>query len=413
MTVEGRPAPGAPRLLYISNEILGLGHLRIALRLCASIRSELPDAAILLLTAASMTHAFPLPRGVEVVKVPGIMRVSGRPSVYRSARLPVSAADVKSLRAGITLQAARAFQPDLCLVDYRPAGVDGELLPMLRMLRRRGAASVLLLRDILDDPSLVRERWRADRATVAVKTLYDEIWVYGCRALFDPIKEYRFDEAVARKVRFCGYLDVEAPSGTTAEIRRSVGLGSERLVLVTVGNGLVGFPLLSAYMGALEQRLPRDLDLFSLIVTGPELREEEREIIRQRCEAVGERRARVVDFLPRFVDHMEAADAIVSLGGYNTISEILSLGKRAVVVPFADEHREQAMRAAMLDRLGVIRAIAPEQLSPTRLAEALVAAFRDAPPTRERLRELGFEFGGLRCMTAHVARLLGRGAPSG
>ncbi len=183
-------------------------------------------------------------------------------------------------------------------------------------------------------------------------------------------------------------------------------------MLVTVGNGLVGFPLLSAYMGALEQ-LPRDLDLFSLIVTGPELREEEREIIRQRCEAVGERRARVVDFLPRFVDHMEAADVIVSLGGYNTMSEILSLGKRAVVVPFADEHREQAMRAAMLDRLGVIRTIAPEQLSPKRLAEALVAAFRDAPPARERLRELGFEFGGLRCMTAHVTRLLGRGAPSG
>ena len=41
------------------------------------------------------------------------------------------------------------------------------------------------------------------------------------------------------------------------------------------------------------------------------------------------------------------------------------------------------------------------------------AAFRDTPSSRERLRELGFEFGGLRCMTAHVARLLGRGLPSG
>jgi predicted glycosyltransferase len=398
-----------PRLLFISNEILGLGHLRIALRLSAAIGAELPDAAILVLTAASMTHAFPLPGGVEMVKIPGVLRVSGRPGAYRSARLPVPVDDVRKLRERIMLEAARTFRPDICLVDYRPGGVGGELLPMLRMLRRRGAATVLLLRDILDDPALVRERWRIDRGMVAVKTLYDEIWVYGCQGLYDPVKEYRLPASVARKVRFCGYLDVEAARGSVDETQRTLGVGNRRLALVTVGNGRVGFPLLDAYLGALDH-LPRDLDLFSLIVAGPELPGAQREVIRQRCDAAGPRRVMLVDFLPRFLDYMTAADIVVSLGGYNTMSEVVSLRRRAVVVPYADEHQEQVLRAALLDRVGAIRAIAPDRLSPECLANALVAAFRDAPPSLERLRERGFEFGGLQRITEHVTRMLGRDA---
>ena len=321
---------------------------------------------------------------------------------------------VKKLRERIIQATARAYQPDLCLVDYRPTGVDGELLPMLRMLgRQRHAARVLLIRDILDDPLFVRERWRADRAMAALEELYDEIWVYGCQGLYDPIKEYRFSDAVARKVRFCGYLDIEPPAEAAGDIRRALGVASERFVLVTVGNGRVGFPLLDAYVRALEQ-LPGDMSLFSLVVGGPELPSEQREIISRRCGVTGARHARrrtqFVDFLPRLLDYIAAADVVVSLGGYNTVSEILGLEKRAVVVPYADEHREQVIRASLLDRLGLIRTVPPDQLSPERLGEALVAAFHDSPPTGQRLRELGFEFGGLQRIRGHVERLLGRDA---
>ena len=43
----------------------------------------------------------------------------------------------------------------------------------------------------------------------ALEHLYDEIWVYGCQSHHDPIREHQFAEAAARKVRFCGYLDIE------------------------------------------------------------------------------------------------------------------------------------------------------------------------------------------------------------
>jgi predicted glycosyltransferase len=404
----GRP----PRLLFVSNEIIGLGHLRIALRLSACIQAELADASILLLTASPMTHAFPLPPGLEVVKIPGVVRSSEVLTAYASARLPLAFREVKKLRERIIRETARAYQPDLCLVDYRPAGVDGELLPTLRMLRRQGqTALVLLLRDILDDPAIVRARWRADRALPTLEGLYDEIWVYGCQSLYDPIKEYGFSDAVGRKVRFCGYLDVEPPAACPAETRRALGVADERIVLVTIGNGRVGFPVLDASVSALAQ-LPEELDLVSLVVGGPELPFEQREVIRRRCAASDtrhpRRRATFVDFSPRLLDYMAAADVVVSLAGYNTMTEVLTLEKRAVVVPYAQGHREQVMRAALLERLGLIRTVPPDQLSPERLAGSLVSALQDSPPTRQRAHQVGFEFGGLRRIRDHVVRLLGR-----
>ena len=193
--------------------------------------------SIILLTASSMTHAFPLPPGLDVVKIPGVVRSRGSLTAYSPLRLPLAFEDVKKLRERIIGETARTYAPDLLLVDYRPAGVDGELLPMLRALKRRGrTALVLLLRDILDDPAIVRARWGADRAMTALEALYDEIWVYGCQNLYDPITEYQFPESVARKVRFCGYLDVERPAASAENVRRALSVGGERVVLVTIGN---------------------------------------------------------------------------------------------------------------------------------------------------------------------------------
>jgi predicted glycosyltransferase len=401
-----------PKIMIVSNEMLGLGHVRIVLKLSARLQSELTDVSILLLTASSMTHAFPLPPGLDVVKIPGVVRTKGSLTGYSPSRLPLAFKEVKKLRQRIISETARTYQPDLLLVDYRPAGVNGELISTLRALKRQGhTCLVLLLRDILDDPSLVRARWRADRALSAVTELYDEIWIYGCQNLYDPIKEYEFHDTVARKIRFCGYLDVEPPRTSAEDVRRALDVGGKSVVLVTIGNGRVGFPVLDTYMQALG-RLPAHLNIFSFVIGGPELPAEQREIIKRQCELSGTQHprlpARFVDFSASLLDYMGAADLVVALGGYNTLMEILRLEKRAVVVPYVGANREQLIRASLLERFGLIRMIHPDALTPERLAESLVSALHDSPPTKQRLHELGFDFGGLQRINDHVMRLLGR-----
>jgi predicted glycosyltransferase len=69
---------------------------------------------------------------------------------------------------------------------------------------------------------------------------------------------------------------------------------------------------------------------------------------------------------------MGAADVILSMGGYNTVCEIMSLKKRAVIVPRVMPVREQLVRAERLGRRGMFKYIHPDQLTPVQLISMLL-----------------------------------------
>ncbi len=95
------------------------------------------------------------------------------------------------------------------------------------------------------------------------------------------------------------------------------------------------------------------------------------------------------------------------MGGYNTLVEIITLEKRAIVMPLVQPHLEQLIRASLFDRLGLIRMLHPDQLSPESMAEALLAALHSPAPSRQRLQAVGFDLNGLHQVKTHVLRLLG------
>ncbi len=185
------------KLLICTNETFGLGHLCRALRLSSSLQAVIHDLSILILTGSPMIHGFRLPPRVDSVKLPSLSKENQW--VYTSKYLPLPFEEVKRLRERIIFETVFAYQPHLLLVDLRPVGVQGELLSTLRALNadQRRTALVLGLRDIVGEPELVRARWQDDDAMPILEELYDEIWVYGCQALYDPIKEYQLPDTVA------------------------------------------------------------------------------------------------------------------------------------------------------------------------------------------------------------------------
>jgi len=398
------------KLLICTNETLGLGHLRRALRISAFLQAGLPDLSILLLTGSSMLHGFPLPPNVDTIKLPSLLKKSRRE--YTSKHLPLPFEEVKRLRERIILETALAYEPHLFLVDHRPVGVGGELLPTLRALNegQPKAVSVMLFRDIILEPERIKAQWQELQAVGALEELYDEIWVCGCQSLFDPIKEYELSNSIAKKIRFCGYLGVERPVASTQETRHDLETAGKMFVLVTVGNGRDGFPVLDTYLRALEI-LPKKQELFSLLVGGPDLPEAEQAVVRRRCEEMArirpERPVKFIEFSPQFLEYMAAADLVVSMGGYNTLVEVLSLEKRALIIPRVHLGWEQLIRASLFERLGLIRMLHPDQLSPERMAEALLAALHTPPLSRDRLEAVGFDLNGLHQVKTHVLRLLG------
>ena len=248
-----------PKILLYSHDTFGLGNIRRTLLLCEAIRQEYASASILIVTGSPMIHAFRIPEGVDYVKLPCLDRTDAER--YEPRFLAARPDEVNRVRRAVLEESILGFSPDLMIVDKRAGGVDGELLETLRALRQaRSTRLVLGIRDILDEPERTRRSLERSRAMDTIARYYDEVWIYGERSIFDPVKEYAFPEAVARRTYFCGYL--KRPTQVT---KRN---GGPPRVLVTTGGGGDGSDLIQTYLDGLAS-LPRRIALRTTVVFGP------------------------------------------------------------------------------------------------------------------------------------------------
>ena len=89
-------------------------------------------------------------------------------------------------------------------------------------------------------------------------------------------------------------------------------------------------------------------------------------------------------FLPRLPARFDSIDALVCMGGYNTLTEAMSRSVPTVCVPRVVPRTEQLIRARAFAHLGFLRLLHPQDLS----AESLRAQLRGALDTpRGRVAE--------------------------
>ena len=390
-----------------SHDGFGLGQYRRLLKLSDFLCQQLPKVSILLITGSPMAHGFRIPPGVDYVKLPCVAKEDNE--VYTAKYLPLEFKEIKSMRERIVLETALGYDPHLFLVDKHPLGMSGEVLPALQALKEHRSRTkvVLGMRDILDDSRTMVPYFRNRSVAHALEEIYDEIWVYGCQSIYDPIREYMLTDTVTRKIKFCGYIPTERPTFLSAEVRRRLKAAEGKFALITAGSGEDGFFLLDTYLKALDP-LSKDLEIFSLLVTGPEMPLRQRRDLKRRCMRLpSSQRVDLLQFCPKIIEYMSAADVIVSMGGYNTLSELISLGKEAVVVPRVSPRKEQLIRAAAFEKRDVIRMIHPEHLSPKALAETVYDALQTPTlPFTQRLKAAKVDLNGLESVKNHVAGLL-------
>jgi predicted glycosyltransferase len=126
------------------------------------------------------------------------------------------------------------------------------------------------------------------------------------------------------------------------------------------------------------------------VVTGPQLDASERGALRARADAAG------VEFhlsVPGVSSWFPHVDALVCMGGYNTLSEAISCGTPTVCVPRVVPRSEQLIRAESFARLGLLRTLEPGRLDPASLSAEVTRALRtDRRRTARRARAvLGFD----------------------
>lgn len=369
-----RRAHDGPRLLIYGHDTYGLGHLRRNLTIAAGLTHEFPDLSILLLTGSPAVQHFALPPNVDYVKLPAVVKVADEE--YQARVLRLEPGEIVRMRTALVREAVSGFAPDVVLVDHAPTGMKGELLPALEALRQFSPHSqvALGLRDIVDEPSRVRDNWTERDIYSVLDTYYDAILVYGTSRVMDVVTQYRLPPQVAAKTRYCGYLPRATSVASALAVRAQYCMPDERLVLVTAGGGGDGYQLLHSYLMGLEgtdavQRVT------SIIVTGPFMPAIERASLEALAAKHG--RVRLLEFADDMLGLMQAADLIVCMGGYNTLCEALSVGTRTLVVPRMVPRREQLLRAQAFAELGLVTMLHPDALTPDLLTQHVVRMLQD------------------------------------
>ncbi len=350
------------KLLVYSHDAFGLGNIRRMLAICEYLLSEIENLSILLISGSPMLHGFRLPKGLDYIKLPCLNR--GQTGNVTVKYLGCDVDETVKLRSDLILSAVANYQPDLLLIDKKPYGLKNELTATLHYLHttRSQTKLVLLLRDILDSPESTTADWQKNNYSDAIEKFYDLVLVVGTPKVFDAVEEYQFPVGVAHKVRYCGYIRRLPGLKNQTWIRQNLQmLPQEKLVLVTPGGGEDGYYLVKTYLSGLDL-IPAQHNVKSLVICGPEMPEDEKSELYQIAQNYPQ--VQIKEFTDDLISYIGAADAIVSMSGYNTICEILSLKKSAVIVPRIKPSREQIIRAERMAELGLVKTLHPDTLNP-------------------------------------------------
>ncbi|KAG0626461.1 hypothetical protein M758_2G128000 [Ceratodon purpureus] len=371
------------RVLMYSHDGFGLGHVRGTQTVANALASNRPESSIVILTGSAIIRTFEFRTGIDFVCVPGVERAQGG-GVCTSRTLNMSIEEVVALRRALFLQTAETMNPDIFIVDHKPSGFWGELVPTLKLLIARGCYIVFSVRDILDEPHLFLPEWNRDGAIESLERYYDEIWVHGVEEIYRPFAELPISAGLAERITYTGYLRRELPQVPMNKIFPSIARSP--FILVTAGGGGDGEEVIGWVIAAYEA--DPGMELQALIVFGPHMNADHRRGFMERIQRHPKLDA--ISFDTEVEILMSKATAIVAMCGYNTFCEILSFDKPSLIVPRRRSRKEQLIRAAEAERHGLLSYIVADESGhdPLRMATALRALSKQKPPSSVRIQGL-------------------------
>ena len=366
------------RLALYSHDAKGLGHLRRNLALAHHLARALPgltgrDVTGLVITGLAPGQEHRLPEGFDWLVLPGVKKAEG---TYLPQRLRITREDLGLVRSALLSGVLTTFTPDLLIIDRHPYGVHQELREPLARLRQvsPGARVVLGLREVLDTPETVQREWEELGEADTLRRLIDEVWVYGDASVHDLSATGEAPAALEERMRYTGYLAHGRDAAETTHGSEASGAlagnaeVAEAFILTTAGGGSDGINLLRAAAAA---RVPDGYR--HVVVTGPQL---DAARFHEVAQAAGPRTI-VRRTWPGMSHHIQRAAAVISMAGYNTVSEILASDTPALLVPRETPRLEQFIRATALKDVGATDLLRVADLSAAALEDWLTELLRD------------------------------------
>ena len=368
--------------------VLGIGHL---VRSAEIARAVSRDADVTFVSGGASVDRFPFPPGVKLVQLPPI-ETDEEFGALRNCGSSHAIEQLQDLRRERLLGLFDEIRPDALVIELFPFGRKRfafELIPLLERARNGETLVACSLRDILVEKS--DQAKHEERVCRIVNAYFDLILIHGdpafqkLDATFHRVGDLQCD------IRYTGLVQQEDPVSMGGEDSTS----TRPTIVASIGSGRYrqGQLLLENVIRAavLLEELPHRFCVFA----GPFIPQEVYEILKRVARQAGN--VEVEKYSPNFIQLLKRADLSISMGGYNTIMNLLATGVRSLVYPYtANNDQEQYIRAKKLESLGAVELLHPEMLHPDLLASKIAGMLAKTPA------RLAFDMNG----AANTAQIL-------
>jgi predicted glycosyltransferase len=324
------------KFLLYSHDTFGLGHIRRNLKMANALTRR--GHQVLIVCSCPFSYRFKSDPNISLVTLPGFEKSSA--GGYRPRQGQWDIESLSYFRKRQLLQVTGSYTPDVFIVDKAPTGVYGELLPTLKYLKTSNTSCRVIMgfRDILDSPDVVKNEWSKGQIIDVLNEYYDNIFVYGQKNVFDFVESYNLPLNLKRKLHYQGYVFNQGHRKNTEHFDYDL--------CVTLGGGGDGEEDAQALLDWAKQT---DRKVFYL--SGPYVSDH----LALKAGAVARENKNFTwaKFHSKPEEIFTSSRKVITMGGYNSLVELIAMGHRPLVIPRTHPRKEQLIRAKTFGQLGL------------------------------------------------------------
>lgn len=351
--------PQRRKILFYCQSLVGLGHLTSSLLV---IRELSTYADVDLIHGGQGLKQMPELPGFRHLRLPTILIDSATDELYA----PDSDAPIESIWAerAAAIEQFVSWPYDAVIVEFFPFGrrrLKKEILSLFATVRQRcGAIPIFcFVREILVPAPLDAER----RMVKLVREHIHTVFVRGDPNIVRFEETFSLTAEIADRLVYVGYVSPPPPVSRPAR---------QNSIVVSQGGGEIGMNLLRAVI----QTAPLLTEYQFLVVTSSRASTSETAELQA---LINSDNVKVVAFLSNFQETLLTAALSISLGGDNTLMDVISTRTPALAFPYGG-NSEQGLRIEKLSQKGFMGVLNEADLTPPRLCAKIKAALNQPYP---------------------------------
>ena len=325
------------KILSYNSSARGSGQFVRSLKIAKIITSHFQKPEFLIIAGNSVLDQ-PVPERTKILRIPEIRKSVAGEYLSHSDKIATTFADRKLLIESTV----RHYNPDVFLIDSRPSGLNGELSDIIHELKFHSKCKiVLMLRDIVDDPEMVKNNWREQNVYYLIKEIFDKVIIFGNKETYNAVEQYNLTN-VGGKVFYVGYLN----TGNDVQVKGNSKDDNEihGRILITVGGGFDGDTIINTVCAHINDFSAANNHKYSFrIVLGSNSPLDIHTLYHSYPNIVNT--TRIISHSKYFGELISEAELVISMCGYNTATELTDSHKKIIFIPRTHSGREQLIRS--------------------------------------------------------------------